>query len=102
MVRSPTFVVLLSATLVSALAQAQDDTRIQGDTPSPNPPAASAGQPTTALAAGGDRQTPPKVAVWAGYGQSDNIARTELEQIDGSYDSVGTLLSLAHKSRRID
>ena len=50
----------------------------------------------------GIRQRPREVVVWAGYGQSDNIARTELGQIDGSYDSVGTLLSLAHKSKRID
>ncbi len=68
----------------------------------PDQPATATDQPTATLPAGGDRQNPPEIVVWAGYGKSDNIARTELAQIDGSYDGVGALLSLAHKSTRLD
>ena len=84
----------------AALAQAPDEPAPTG-AQAPAPPAnqrTRATRSTTAVDIPNERQ----LAVWAGYGKSDNLARTAVAPIDGSYESVGLLLALGHDAERID
>src|SRR5262245_50520659 len=91
---------VLVALASSGLAAAQP--------PDNAPPAARGGAaPQAPAGAAADATAIPTsepertLAAWFGHVESDNLARTVTPE-EGSFDSVGLLLGLAHKSTRLD
>jgi hypothetical protein len=87
---------VLVALALSGLAAAQQPAGPPPQAGAEAPPAAETATPAIAT-------TEPErtLAAWFGHVESDNLERTATPE-DGSFESVGLLLSLEHASTRLD